>query len=191
MFDLIALIETIGYLGIFAVVFTESGILLGLFLPGDSLLFAAGLLCSSGFFNILLLIPIVFLAAVSGDNFGYYLGHKFGCRIFNRKESLFLNPDYIVKTEKFFEKYGIKTIFLARFIPIIRTLAPVMAGIGNMDYNKFFSYNIIGGLAWSIIIPFAGYYLGNSIPNIDYYILPITGIIIALSIVPVISKVRK
>lgn len=191
MLNLIAIIKAIGYLGIFGVVFTESGILLGLFLPGDSLLFTAGLLCSSGFLNIMILIPVVFIAAVLGDNFGYYLGHKFGCKIFNNDHSLFFNPRHIVRTENFFKKYGIRTIFFARFIPIVRTLAPVMSGIGNMDYKQFFLYNIMGGLVWSVLIPLTGYYLGNSIPDIDRYILPIAFAIIIISTIPIIMKLRK
>ncbi len=145
MFDLISLIETIGYAGVFAVVFAESGILLGFFLPGDSLLFTAGLLASSGFFNIFLLMPLLFIGAVAGDSFGYYLGRKFGPGIFNRKESFFFHPNNAETSKRFFDKYGTKTIFLARFIPIIRTFAPVLAGVGKMAYGRFLSYNIDWG----------------------------------------------
>ncbi len=191
MFDLISLIEAVGYLGVFAIVFAESGILLGFFLPGDSLLFTAGLLASSGFFNIFLLILLLFVGAVLGDSFGYYLGRKFGPKIFNREESFFFHPDHVKKAERFFDKYGAKTIFLARFIPIIRTFAPVVAGVGKMAYGKFLSYNIVGGAAWAVILPLIGYYLGKNIPNIDYYILPIAAAIIIVSFIPVLLGTKR
>ena len=188
--DLILLIKTVGYLGLFIIVFAESGLLIGFFLPGDSLLFTAGLLASSGFFNIFTLMLIFFIAAVTGDSVGYFLGEKYGPKIFNKKKSLFFNPEHVERSKRFFEKYGMKTIFLARFIPIIRTFAPVLAGVGKMNYKKFLSINIIGGFSWSIVMPMLGYFLGKSVPNIDLYILPIVIGIIVVSFIPAIKELR-
>jgi len=186
--DLILLIKTVGYLGVFAIVFAESGLLIGFFLPGDSLLFTAGLLASSGFFNIFILMLILFVAAVTGDSVGYFLGQKYGPKIFNKEKSLFFNPEHVKRSKMFCEKHGVKTIFLARFIPIIRTFAPVLAGVGKMDYKKFLSTNIVGGLVWSIVMPLLGYFLGKSVPNIDLYILPIAIGIIVVSFIPAVIQ---
>lgn len=192
MFDLITLVQAAGTLGVIAVVFLESGLLIGIILPGDSLLFTAGLLASQGYANIAVLAVGSFLAAVLGDNTGYWLGHRFGRRIFSRPDSFFLNPKHIHRAERYYATHGTKTIFLARFIPIVRTLAPVLAGIGSMRWRTFFRYNVIGGLMWGAGVPLAGYWLGSAIPNVDHYLLPIIAGIIVLSLVPtVIEYLRR
>ena len=178
------LLPAIGYLGIFAIIFAESGLLIGFFLPGDSLLFTAGFLASQNIFDIKVLTFLCFIAAVTGDSVGYAIGHKLGRRLFRRKDSFFFHPDHLLKAEKFYEKHGKKTIVLARFLPVIRTFAPVVAGIGNMKYRTFFAYNIIGGFLWAVLLPLAGYYLGKTIPDVDKYLLPIIGLIIVLSVLP-------
>lgn len=142
--ELQTLIETVGYAGIFAIVFAESGLLFGFFLPGDSLLFTAGFLASQGIFNIFILSSGCFLAAVFGDSVGYMFGHKVGRRLFHKKESFFFHKDNLQKAEIFYEKHGGKTIILARFLPFIRTFAPIVAGIGNMHYPTFLVYNNSG-----------------------------------------------
>jgi len=190
-FDLPELLRTVGYLGIFGIVFAESGMMVGFFLPGDSLLFTAGLLASQGFFNITILILGCFIAAVTGDSIGYYLGHKFGRRLFNKEDSFFFHKNHLKKAERFYEKYGGKTIILARFIPVIRAFAPVAAGIGSMKYSTFIAYNLIGGALWAIGMTLAGYYLGQWIEDIDKYLLPIIGLIIFLSILPAIVEILK
>lgn len=183
-FDLENLIKTIGYLGVFGIVFAESGLLVGIFFPGDSLLFTAGFLASAGIFNVYLLTLGCFVAAVLGDNVGYAFGSRLGPRIFNKEDSFWFHKKHLQKAEVFYEKHGGKTIILARFTPIVRTLAPVVAGAGKMNYKTFFFYNIIGGFFWAVGITALGYIAGKSIPNVDKYILPILAVIIFVSLLP-------
>lgn len=178
------ILPTIGLLGIFAIVFAESGFLFGFFLPGDSLLFTAGFLASQGTFDIKVLAFVCFVGAVLGDSVGYTIGHRLGRKLFRKKESFFFHPDHLIKAEKFYQKHGKKTIVLARFLPIIRTFAPIVAGIGRMNYKTFLTYNIIGGFLWAVLIPVTGFYLGKTIPDVDKYLLPIIIMIIVLSILP-------
>lgn len=187
MFSLPSLIQTTGYIGLFAIVFAESGLLIGFFLPGDSLLFTAGFLASQKFLNIWILISLIFLAAVIGDTVGYFIGKKLGPKIFKQKK-------HTEKTEQFFKKYGKKAIIFARFIPIVRTFTPTMAGVGKMNYRIFFTYNIIGGFLWTVSMTGMGFLLGKSIPDAEKYILPIVILIIFLSLLPGIieyCKIRK
>ena len=183
-FNLTEIIQTIGYFGVFAIIFAESGLLIGFFLPGDSLLFTAGFLASAGFFNIHILVLGCFIAAITGDSIGYYIGHRWGRRLFSKDDSLFFHKNHLMRAEKFYEKHGGKTIILARFMPIIRAFAPVVAGIGKMHYPTFLSYNLLGGLLWAVVIPYLGYYLGKSIPDIDKYLIPMVGLIILASVSP-------
>ncbi len=184
MFDLVNLVKTAGYLGVAGIVFAESGLLVGLILPGDSLLFTAGFLASQGYLNIFVLCLVAFVSAVVGDNVGYYLGNRFGHSVFRKKDSLLLSPDHITRAEKYFERWGAKTIIIARFIPVVRTIAPTLAGVGSMRWSVFAINNIIGGILWAIGLPVLGYALGSSIPNIDAYLLPIVGGIILISVAP-------
>jgi len=188
---ILSFIENLGLLGIFFVIFAESGLFFGFFFPGDSLLFSAGLLASAGYFNIFYLLVGSFICAVLGDSVGYWTGKKFGPRIFSKPDSFFFNKKNLDKTSKFYDKYGKKTIVLARFVPIVRTFAPILAGVGNMKYNTFIFYNVLGGFLWTFVIIFSGYFLGNSIKNIDQYILPITAIIILLSLIPFFTEFIK
>lgn len=185
------ILPAIGYLGILAIVFAESGLLFGFFLPGDSLLFTAGFLASQGIFNIAVLCVICFLGAVVGDSVGYAFGHKVGKKIFTKKDSFFFHPDHIIKAEKFYEKYGKKTIILARFMPAVRTFAPIVAGVGSMNYKTFLAYNIIGAVLWAICLPLFGFYMGSLIPDVDKYLLPIIGVIVVISILPQAISVFK
>jgi membrane-associated protein len=182
MFDLVALIKAAGYLGLFGIIFAESGLFIGFFLPGDSLLFTAGFLASQGFLDIYLLVPLLFVAAVLGDSVGYTFGHRLGPRIFTKQDSLLFHEKHLMRSKLFFEKHGGKTIILARFLPVVRTFAPILAGVGKMKYAEFLSYNIIGALLWAVGVTVSGYYLGNTIPGIDQYLIPIIlGIIIITS----------
>lgn len=191
MFDLISLIKAVGYLGLFGIVFAESGLLIGFFLPGDSLLFTAGFLASQGLLNIWLLMPLVFIGAVLGDNVGYAFGKKVGPMIFKREDSILFHKDHLERARIFYEKHGPKALVLARFMPGIRTFAPILAGVGEMNYSNFFSYNLIGGFLWGAGMPWFGYWLGSAIPDIDKYLLPIIVLIIFLSILPSLYHIFK
>ncbi len=185
---LLNIILQFSYIGIFAVVFAESGFLLGFFLPGDSLLFTAGLLASQGIFNIWILVPLIVVAAIFGDSFGYYMGLKFGPKIFNRKDSLFFHQENVEKTNQFYEKYGVKTIILARFVPIVRTFAPIFAGVGGMQYGVFLPYNVIGAVLWGAGMTLAGFFLGRAFPGIEHYLTYIILLIIFLSLIPIVRE---
>lgn len=189
--DLIKLIETVGYLGLFGIIFAESGLLFGVIFPGDSLLFTAGFLASQGVLNVLILLPLCFVAAVSGDSVGYWFGKKIGPRLFNREDSLFFHKHNLVRAKNFYEQHGGKALILARFMPVVRTLVPIVAGIGEMKYRSFIAYNVIGGLLWSAGMLVLGFTLGSIIPNIDRYLLPIILLIIALSVAPSIYHLFK
>lgn len=182
--DLEVFIKTIGLLGVWGVVFAESGLLIGFFFPGDSLLFTAGFLASKGFFDITILVVGAFIAAVLGDSTGYAFGHKVGKKLFQKKDSILFHKDNLLKAQEFYQKHGKKTIILARFVPVVRTFAPIVAGMGDMEYKTFLVFNLIGGACWAIGITILGYLLGNSIPDIDKYLLPIIGLIIIASIAP-------
>lgn len=190
-FDLKTILPTIGYLGIFAIIFAESGLLIGFFLPGDSLLFTAGFLASQGIFDIHLLAVLCFLAAVIGDSVGYAFGQKVGRRLFHKHDSLLFHKDNLEKAHRFYKEHGRKTIILARFMPIIRTFAPIVAGIGDMEYKTFVSFNVIGGALWALGLTYAGYYLGRIIPDVDKYLLPIVLVIIILSVAPSAIHILK
>lgn len=186
--DPIFLITTFGVLGVFTIVFAESGLFFGFFLPGDSLLFTVGLLASQGHFPIIFLWIGCTLCAIAGDSVGYAFGKKVGPKIFTREDSLFFHKRHIEQTEAFYKKYGKKTIVLARFVPIVRTFAPILAGVGGMAYRIFLAYNIIGGLLWTTLLVFLGYTLGSAIPSIDRYLLPIVLAIILISFSPIIIE---
>lgn len=191
MFDLIAFIKAIGYFGIFGVVFAESGLFIGFFLPGDSFLFSAGFLASQNFLNIWCLMFLIFIGAVLGDNFGYAFGKKVGPMIFKKEDSLLFHKNNLEKAKIFYDKYGGMAVILARFMPGIRTFAPILAGVGKMNYSKFLFFNVIGGFLWGISLPLLGYYLGSVIPNIDKYIIPIICLIILLSVLPILINFLK
>jgi membrane-associated protein len=184
--DPIAIIKASGYLGIALFIFSESGILLGLFLPGDSLLFIAGLLAAGGFLAFGPLVLIVVGAAILGDSVGYWFGVKMGSTLFQRKDSRFFKQEYVTRTQKFFENYGGRAIVLARFVPIVRTIAPILAGVGTMSYKKFLRYNILGGSLWGAGMVSLGYFLGSIIPDSEKYVLPLSLIIIVLSFLPIL-----
>lgn len=191
VFDLRAFIEYVGYAGVFAIVFAESGLLIGFFFPGDSLLFTAGFLASQGIFAILPLALLAFAGAVLGDSVGYAFGHKVGRKIFTREDSLFFHRNNLLRAEAFYAKHGRKTIVLARFLPVIRTFAPILAGVGSMAYPQFLAYNVLGGLLWGIGLPVLGYYLGSAVPSVDRYLLPIIAGIIVISILPALVHVLR
>ena len=164
-FDLAQIIQTVGYIGLFAIVFAESGLFFGFFLPGDSLLLTAGLLASQGKLDIGILLVILSVAAILGDNVGYWFGKKTGSRIFSRDESLLFRRKNLLAAQAFYERHGGKTIVLARFMPFIRTFAPIVAGAVEMPFRRFFTFNLVGALLWAVGVTLAGYYLGQTIPG--------------------------
>ena len=182
--NLAALIETGGYAGLFGIIFAESGLLFGFIFPGDSLLFTAGFLASQGFGNIITLAALGFIAAVLGDSAGYAFGKKFGPKIFRREDSWFFHRAHLERTKRFYEEHGGTTLILARFMPVIRTFAPIFAGVGNMPYSLFLCYNIAGGFLWAVGLLLLGYTLGRVIPGIDRYLIPLVILIIVVSSVP-------
>jgi membrane-associated protein len=185
------LIKTAGYIGLFAIVFAESGLLIGFFLPGDSLLFTAGFLASQNFLNVWILVPLVFAAAILGDNVGYAFGRRVGPRIFKKEDSLFFHKDHIRRAEEFYKAHGPKTLVLARFTPVVRTFAPIVAGVGRMHYPTFLFYNILGAVLWAIGMPLLGYFLGAFVPGVDQYLLPIILVIIIVSLLPGVFHIGR
>jgi membrane-associated protein len=176
---------------LFAIIFAESGLFFGFFLPGDSLLFTAGLFSAQDKISItwLPLVILFFLAAVTGDSVGYAFGQYFGRRFFNQPDSLFRSPDHLQKAEQFYHKFGKRTIILARFVPAVRTFAPIAAGVSSMNYRTFIVYNIIGAALWAGGVTMAGFFLGKVIPDIDQYIIPLILLIIAASLIQPLREV--
>lgn len=189
--DLVSLIEVIGYLGVLGIVFAETGLFLGFFLPGDSLLFVAGFLASQGFFSLPLLMFGVFIAAVLGNLLGYEFGRRVGGKLFSKEDSILFKKSHALKAQAFYDKHGPKTIVLARFMPIVRTFAPIVAGVANMRFRTFFFYNVLGAFLWTFGLILLGYSLGSVI-DVDRYLLPIVLVIVFLSFLPgIISYIRS
>ncbi len=189
--DLSLLLQFVGYPGVFAIIFAESGLIVGFFLPGGSLLFTAGLLASTGIFNPWILIPLVTIAAILGDNVGYWFGNKVGIKLFTKPDSRFFHQSHLRRTQHFYEKHGAKAIFLARFIPIIRTFAPIVAGIASMNYRTFIIFNILGALAWATGITTLGYVLGSRFPLIGEYLEFVILGIIFVTLIPLLVEMYK
>lgn len=190
-YSLSDLIRWGGYLVLVAIVFTETGLLVGFFLPGDSLLITAGLVAAAGGLNIWWINVLLAVAAVSGDSVGYAIGARIGPRLFTREKSLLFNPAHVERTRRFYARHGAKTIVIARFVPIIRTFAPVVAGVGTMEYRRFLVYNIVGGVGWVTSMTWAGYLLGRAIPNIGEYVHVVVVIVIVLSVIPIVVEIFR
>jgi membrane-associated protein len=189
--DLVKLIETIGYVGLFLIVFTESGLFFGFFLPGDSLLLTAGLLASQGKLELPLLLVALPIAAILGDSVGYWFGKKTGPRIFSRDNSLLFRRKNLQAARAFYDRHGGKTIVLARFMPFIRTFVPIVAGAVEMEYARFLLFNVAGGVLWGVGVTVAGYYLGQSIQGIDRYFLAVVAAVIVVSALPALVHLAK
>ncbi len=197
-FDLVEFLRSLGpivaYGVIFFIVFAESGLFFGFFLPGDSLLLTAGLLASQGFMNLLVLIPIVFIGAVLGDNVGYWFGHKVGPPIFNRPNSRFFRRQNLLKAKEFYDRHGAITVTAARFMPFIRTFAPIVAGAVDMAYRTFFVFNLLGGLLWGIGVTVIGYLIGyffGQVEGLDKYFTLLVLAVILVSALPAMMHVWK
>lgn len=184
------LLTTFGTIGLIAVVFAESGLLFGFFLPGDSLLFTAGVFAAAGRLNLGVILVGVFLAAVAGDQVGYAFGNKVGPALFRRPDSRFFKKKHLERAQQYFDEHGPRTIVLARFIPIVRTFAPIVAGMGEMRYRTFATYNVLGGLLWGVGVTLLGFVLGEAI-DIDRYLLPVIAVIVGVSLLPVLAELRR
>jgi len=178
------LVQWAGLFGLAAIIFSETGLLIGVFLPGDSLLVTAGLLAARGYLNVYALAPVLTVAAICGNSAGYSIGRATGPRIFNRENSLFFNKKHAIRAHEFYAKYGRKTIVLAQFMPIIRTFAPVVAGIGGMKFRTFITFNIMGAILWIWSMVAIGYFLGSYIPGIDQHIEIVVAIVVFISLLP-------
>jgi len=189
--DLPALIKWAGYVGLTAIIFTETGLLVGFFLPGDSLLVTAGLLASQGFLNVYILGGLLTVAAIVGDSVGYSIGKAAGPHLFKREDSFFFNKKHLDRAHEFYLRHGGKTIVIARFVPILRTFAPVVAGAANMPYRRFIFFNIAGGTFWIWSMLMTGYVLGRYVPGISDHITIVILIVIALSLVPILVEYLK
>ncbi len=191
IYDVKSLVMWAGYVGLVFIIFAETGLLVGFFLPGDSLLVTAGLFCATGELNIFYLNLLLIPAAILGNITGYWIGKKAGPRLFNRDQSLLFRKDYIMKTKVFYEKHGASTMIVTRFMPILRTFAPIVAGVGGMEYGKFLYYNVIGAVAWILSMTLTGYYLVKLVPGIDKHIEKVIVVVVFLSLLPAIIKYLK
>ncbi len=189
--DPLAIVEAGGYLGIAILVFAESGLFFGIFFPGDSLLFVAGLLAASGFLEVVLLVAVVVIAAILGDSVGYWFGANVGGNLFARKDSRFFKREYLRRTERFYEKYGARAVVLARFVPVVRTVAPMLAGVGSMRYRRFLAYNALGALLWGAGVTLVGFTLGSVLPDSEAYVLPLSLVIVVVSFLPLFWNVVR
>ncbi|MEW6734843.1 MAG: VTT domain-containing protein [Acidobacteriota bacterium] len=189
--DVQGLIQWGGYVALVAIVFSETGLMVGFFLPGDSLLVTAGLFAAKGDLNIWWLNILLVIAAIVGDATGYYIGKRAGQALYSRPNSRFFKREHLLRAKAFYEKHGGKTIILARFVPIIRTFAPTVAGAAEMPYRRFASYNIIGGIGWVTSMTLLGYFLGRVIPNIDKHIHIVIVVVVFLSILPAVIEYLK
>jgi membrane-associated protein len=188
IYDVEFLVRTGGLVALIVIVFVETGLLVGFFLPGDSLLVTAGIFAARGDLDLVTLNASLSLAAIAGDSVGYWIGVRTGPKIFTREDSLFFNRKHLISAKEFYERHGGFTIFIARFMPIIRTFAPVVAGVGAMQYRKFIAYNVFGGIFWVLSMTLAGYFLGTLVPNIQERIHLVIAIVIVLSLLPAIIK---
>lgn len=188
MLDTFTIIKTVGIIGVFLIVFLESGVFFGFFLPGDSLLFTAGILSALGFLPVYLLLIGCMVAAMFGNIVGYFTGSHFGIKLFSKEDNIFFKKKYLKISEEFYNKHGAYTIFFARFIPFVRTFAPIVAGIGKMNKHKFMIYNILGAIFWPISMFSIGYFFGSKIQNIEKYMSVIIILIILISLIPIFIK---
>jgi membrane-associated protein len=188
IYDVEGIIRWGGLLILVAIVFAETGLMVGFFLPGDSLLVTAGVLAAAGHLNIWTLLLAVTAAAIVGDQLGYYIGYRTGPRLFRREDSLLFRRAHLLRAKRFYEKHGGKTIILARFIPIIRTFAPVVAGVGEMEYRRFVTFNVLGGFLWVWSMSLLGYLLGRAVPEIERNIHVVIAVVIVLSLLPAVVE---
>jgi membrane-associated protein len=191
IYDVEGIIRWGGLLMLVVIVFAETGLMVGFFLPGDSLLVTAGVFAAAGHLDIRTLLAAVTAAAIVGDQVGYYIGYRTGPRIFRREDSLLFKRAHLVRAQTFYERHGGKTIILARFMPIVRTFAPVVAGVGRMEYRRFVTFNVVGGFLWVWSMALLGYSLGHAVPDIDRHIHIVIAVVVFLSILPAIIELVR
>jgi membrane-associated protein len=184
VYDVPTLIRTVGFIGLIIIVFAETGLLIGFFLPGDSLLITAGLFAAAGEFDIVTLNVVLIVAAIVGDATGYWIGKRTGLALYNRPDSFFFRREHLRITQDYYERHGGKTIVIARFLPIVRTFAPVVAGVAGMQYRQFAFYNVFGAVLWVVSMLMSGYALGNLVPDIEERIHLVVAVVIFLSLLP-------
>ncbi|MBX7204407.1 MAG: DedA family protein [Bacteroidia bacterium] len=174
---------------LFVVIFAENGVFFGFFLPGDSLLFTAGLLCATGIIHdpVEVVLLVISIASVLGYSFGYYFGHKTGKALLNRPDSMFFKKKHIEVARTYYDKYGGKTLIIGRFLPIVRTFAPILAGIINMDMKRFMLINIIGAVLWPLVVVNAGYFLGKMVPNARDYLSYVIVLMVIVTAIPIVN----
>lgn len=191
IYDVEALVRIGGLMALIAIVFVETGLFVGFFLPGDSLLVTAGLFAARGDLGLWSIFLFVSLAAIVGDTVGYTIGARTGPKIFTREDSLLFHKKHLITTKEFYDRYGGVTIIIARFMPIVRTFAPLVAGVGGMEYRRFVFYNIAGGVGWVVSMTSLGYFLGKAVPGIDRHIDVVIAVVIFLSLLPGIIKLAR
>jgi len=191
IYDVEALVRVGGLMALIAIVFVETGLFVGFFLPGDSLLVTAGLFAARGDLSLWSIFLFVSLAAIVGDTVGYIIGARTGPKIFTREDSLLFHKKHLITTKEFYDRYGGVTIIIARFMPIVRTFAPLVAGVGGMEYRRFVFYNVAGGIGWVVSMTSIGYFLGKAVPGIDRHIDVVIAVVIFLSLLPAIIKFAR
>jgi len=191
IYDVEALVRIGGLMALIAIVFVETGLFVGFFLPGDSLLVTAGLFAARGDLSLWSIFLFVSLAAIVGDTVGYTIGARTGPKIFTREDSLLFHKKHLITTKEFYDRYGGVTIIIARFMPIVRTFAPLVAGVGGMEYRRFVFYNVAGGIGWVVSMTSIGYFLGKAVPGIDRHIDVVIAVVIFLSLLPGIIKLAR
>lgn len=191
MFDVSHLIQAGGLLLIGAVIFGESGMFIGFFFPGDTLLLTAGVFAAQGKLSLLSIILVVAAAAIAGDNVGYHIGKRYGRRLFRKPDGLIFRQEYVQRSEKFYERWGTRTMLIAHFVPIVRTFVPPVAGVAKMSYPKFVLFDAIGDTAWAVIVTMVGYWFGTKIPNLDHYIVLAVVAVVLITLGPTVYHVAK
>lgn len=191
MFDVHSLIQAGGLLLIAVIIFGESGMFIGFFFPGDTLLLSAGVFAAQGHLNIVTTILVIAAAAIAGDNVGYHIGKRYGRKLFRKPDGLIFRQEYLHQAELFYEKYGNKTMLFAHFVPVVRTFAPPVAGIAHMPYKKYVLFDAIGDITWAFVVTMVGYWFGTKIPNIDHYILGAVGAVMVITLGPTFYHLGK
>jgi membrane-associated protein len=191
MFDVSHIIQAGGLLLIAAIIFGESGMFIGFFFPGDTLLLTAGVFAAQGKLSLASVILVVALAAIAGDNVGYHIGKHYGRRLFSKPDGLVFRQEYIQRAEKFYERWGSRTMLIAHFVPVVRTFVPPVAGVAKMNYPKFVLFDAIGDIAWAVIVTLIGYWFGTKIPNLDQYIVLAVVAVVAITLGPTLYHVAK
>ncbi len=191
MFDVSHIIQSGGLLLLGGFIFAEVALFLGFFLPGDTLVIAAGIYAHEGKLSIASVIIVAGLAAIAGDSVAYFIGRKLGPSVFKKQDSIIFRPDHVLRAEAFYEKYGAKALLIAHYLPVIRTFTPLLAGVAKMPYRKFLMFDVIGDIGWAVSISLVGYYIGSRIPNIDNYIIAGLGVVILITVLPTLIHVVR